>query len=184
MSEETEATPVEAPKSDAPTRLDKLALDLRIFDFSALPASKAGWIVRFVVTVMAVALLVQRTRTVTAPLVRAHRPTPITTEDIEGYRWRMSDETRHAIFDEVATAEVAERERAIKANTWSGHAWSREDDRGYYERIAVRAAAAKHKVSISQVYLVLDEGIREHWPAPDGKPLPATTPPLSLRATW
>lgn len=174
----------EPPRETPPSRFDKLVLDLRIFDFSVLPSTKAGWVVRVVVTVIAVAFLVQRVRVATAPLVKAHRPSPINTEDIDGYRFRISDETRHAIFDEVAAAEIAERERAIKANTWSGHAWSREDDRGYYERIAVRAAASKHKVSISQVYLVLDEGIREHWPAPDGKPLPATTPPLNLRASW
>lgn len=166
------------------TPFEKVRADLRLFDFSRLPDTKAGWIARILVTVIAVSVLVQRTRMATAPLIGVRRPAAIATADIEGYRFRIPDETRHAIFDEIAAAELAERDRAIKANTWNGHQWSREDDRGYYERIAVRSAAAKHKVSIAQVYLVLDEGIHDHWPAPNGEPLPATTPPLSLRTTW
>ena len=41
---------------------------------------------------------------------------------------------------------------AIAQNTWNGHAWSREDDRGHFERVEVRRLATKHKLSISQVY--------------------------------
>jgi hypothetical protein len=173
------------PPSKIEKQLEKVADNLRIFDFSKVPDTKAGWIVRILVTIIAIGVLVQRTKAATAPLVAAKPPPSISAEDIEGYRFRMSDETRHAIFDDLAAAELAERDRAIKANTWGGTApWSREDDRGHYERVAVRAAAAKFHVSISQVYLVLDEGIREHWLAPNGQPLPATTPPLSLRSTW
>jgi hypothetical protein len=177
MSEPRPPTPFEQ-------RLEKNLENLRVLDFSKMPDTKAGWIVRVLVTIAAVAVLVQRAKIATAPLVAAKPPPSIATEDIEGYRFRISDETRHAMFDELAAAELAERDRAIKANTWGGHAWSREDDRGHYERMAVRSVAAKYKVSISQVYLVLDEGIREKWPAPNGQPLPATTPPLSLRSTW
>lgn len=183
---EPEAAKPEAAKPAArpPITLDVLRENLRLFDFSKMPDTKAGWVLRIVVTLVAVAILVQRAKVATAPLVAAKPPPTIATEDIEGYRFRIPDEIRHAIFDELATAELAERERAIKQNTWNGHAWSREDDRGHFERVAVRAAASKYKVSIAQVYLVLDEGIRERWPAPNGEPLPATTPPLSLRASW
>jgi hypothetical protein len=96
----------------------------------------------------------------------------------------LDEATRKAIFAELAAAELAERKRAIAQNTWNGHAWSQEDDRGHYERVAARAAAAKYRVSLSQIYLVLDEGLREHWPSPEGAPLTATTPPLSIRSTW
>jgi hypothetical protein len=112
-------------------------------------------------------------------------PAAIPTEEIDDYRFRLAEHTRRAIFAELATAELAERERAIKANSWHGHLWSREDDRGHYERVAVRAVAAKYRVSLTQTYLVLDEGIRDHWPGPDGKPLPAITPPLAIRSnSW
>lgn len=168
-----------------PTPFEKLREDLSVFDFSKLPRSKVGWVIRVLMTILAIAILIQRTKAATAPLLNAKPPGAISAEDIEGYRFRLSDETRHAIFDELATAELAERDRAIKANTWGGvEPWSREDDRGHFERVAARSVAAKYKVSLSQVYLVLDEGIREKWPAPNGKPLPATTPPLSLRASW
>lgn len=164
--------------------LEKVRANLRLFDFATKPDTKAGWAIRVLVTVLALAALSLRTRVATAPLVSAKPPVPITTEDVEGYKFRLPEHTRRAIFEDLAAAELAERERAIKGNTWNGHAWSREDDRGHYERVAARAAAAKHKVSLPQVYLVLDEGIHEHWPAPNGAPLPATTPPLSLRSTW
>ena len=39
------------------------------------------------------------------------------------------------------SAENAERKRAIEQNTWKGHLWSREDDRGHYERVQLRALA-------------------------------------------
>lgn len=172
------------PEPAAASPLDTLRVNLRLFDFSTKPDTKAGWAIRLLVTVLAFALFLQRAKVATAPLVSAKPPVPITTEDVEGYRFRLPEHTRRAIFDDLAAAEVAERERAIKANTWNGHAWSREDDRGHYERVAARAAAQKHKVSLPQVYLVLDEGIHEHWLAPNGSPLPATTPPLSLRSTW
>jgi hypothetical protein len=158
---------------------------LALFDFARRPESKAAWIVRVVAIGVAVVALWQRVGVATRPLLSAKPPPAIPTEEVEGYKFRLPEHTRRAIFAELAAAELAERARAIKANSWNGHVWSREDDRGHYERVAVRAVAAKHKISLSQTYLVLDEGIRERWPGPDGKPLPATTPPLNIRSnSW
>jgi hypothetical protein len=70
---------------------------------------------------------------------------------------------------------------AIAANTWKGHLWSREDDRGHYERVKMRELAARYEGTLTQMYLILDEGIRNKWPGPDGQPLPATTPPWDPR---
>jgi hypothetical protein len=192
---EKKALPKEAalPKREAalptePTlteRWRQLRSCLSLFDFTRLPDSKAGWLVRIVVTAVAVLLLGRRVSAEVGPMLSARPPAPIPAVEIDDYRFRLPERMRREIFAEVAAAELAERQRAIAANTWKGHAWSTEDDRGHYERIAVRAAAAKHKLSLSQVYLVLDEGIRSKWPAPDGKPLPATTPPLNLRTnSW
>jgi hypothetical protein len=156
-----------------------------VFDFSVKPTTKAGWVVRVFVTVVSVAMLYRTGIAKVGPMLRAKAPPRIPTEQLEGDRFGIPEHVRRAIFTEVAAAEIAERKRAIDANTWGGHAWSREDDRGYYERIAVRAAAAKHNVSLPQVYLVLDEGIRQKWLGPDGKPLAGTTPPLSIRSeSW
>ena len=158
---------------------------LFLLDFARRPESKAAWFVRAAAVGIALVALYRRVDAATQPLLSAKPPPAIPTEEIEDYRFRLPERTRREIFNELATAELSERARAITANTWNGHLWSREDDRGHYERVAVRTAAAKHKVSLSQVYLVLDEGIRERWPGPDGKPLPATTPPLNIRSnSW
>lgn len=157
---------------------------VRMFDFAARPGSKAAWGVRCVAIGIALFVLWRRVEAATFPLLSAKPLPAIPTEEIDDYRFRLPERTRRQIFAELATAELAERARAIQANTWKGHLWSREDDRGHYERVAVRAAAAKHKISLTQTYLVLDEGIRERWPGPDGKPLPATTPALDIRSNW
>lgn len=157
---------------------------LRMFDFAGSPRSKAAWAVRVAALGVALVVLWRRVEAATLPLLSAKPPPAIPTEEIDDYRFRLPERTRREIFAELAAAELAERARAIQANTWKGHLWSREDDRGHYERVAVRAAAAKHKISLTQTYLVLDEGIRERWPGPDGKPLPATTPALDIRSNW
>ncbi|MBX3231101.1 MAG: hypothetical protein KIT84_37190 [Labilithrix sp.] len=179
--ERDEEGPPEEPPPDMSPTTKKAVGWLALLDFRRLPSTKAGWVIRGLVTVLVVLFLWRRVVREVKPMVSARPPTPIPSEEVDDYRFRMPERTRREIFTELATAEIAERQRAIAANTWNGHQWSREDDRGHYERVAVRAAAAKHKVSITQVYLVLDEGIRNHWPAPDGKPLPATSPPLDLR---
>ncbi|MBX3204145.1 MAG: hypothetical protein KF764_03700 [Labilithrix sp.] len=158
---------------------------LQLFDFAGRPSSKAAWLVRVAAVGIALFALWRRVDAATQPLLAAKPPPAIPTEEIEDYRFRLPERTRRAIFMELATAELAERARAIQANTWKGHLWSREDDRGHYERVAVRSVAARHKISLSQTYLVLDEGIRERWPGPNGEPLPATTPPLDIRSnSW
>lgn len=158
---------------------------LSLFDFGAKPTSKAGWLVRGVAIATLAVLLYKRVQVATFPLLSAHPPSPIPVEEIEDYRFKLPERTRRAIFEELAAAELAERARAIASNTWGGHQWSREDDRGYYERALAQRLATKYRCSLTQIYLVLDEGIREHWEGPDGNPLPATTPPLNIRSnSW
>lgn len=155
-----------------------------LFDFAHKPTSRAGWFVRLTVTVIAAALFVRALERRVGPMLKAKPPAAITNADDRANRYGMNEALRHQIFTELATAELSERQRAIDANTWKGHLWSREDDRGHYERVAARASAARHGVSLTQVYLVLDEGIRERWLAPNGSPLIGTTPPLNLRTEW
>jgi hypothetical protein len=155
-----------------------------LLDFGDRPSTRVAWLVRIAVMAFAVVVLYKRLSVATAPLLEAKPPTPIPSEEIEDYRFRLPERTRREIFMEMAAAEIAERHRAAEANTWNGHLWSREDDRGHVERMTLRSLAGKHKISLSQCYLILDEGIRNKWPGPDGNPLPATTPPLNIRSTW
>lgn len=147
---------------------------------------KTLWGTRFQILAWAVTLVVALSwlRTMVSPLTKPWRQVPLGGEEHEGHRYGLTLEKRKAIFDELAAAEIAERKRAIEKNTWDGHLWSREDDRGYQELHHARALAAKHGVSLTHVYLILDEGIRKKWPAPDGNPLPPTTPPQDPRSTW
>jgi hypothetical protein len=176
-------SPEPAPEASVRERR-RLGPYLALLDFARPPESKIAFLVRVVATVIALGVLVRRVDAATGLLRRAAPPAVIPTEELDDYRFRLPERTRREIFADLAAAELAERARAIRANTWNGHLWSREDDRGYYERVAARAAAAKYKVSLTQVYLVLDEGLRERWPAPNGEPLPATTPPLNTRTSW
>jgi hypothetical protein len=162
----------------------KLRPYFALLDFSTKPASRVAWAVRVAVLSFSIVVLYKRLGTTTAPLLEARPPNPIPSEEIEDYRFRLPERTRREIYLEIATAELADRKRAIEQDKWRGHLWSREDDRGHFERVNFRAIALNHKLSLTQVYLILDEGLRNHWPGPDGETLPATTPPLDLRSTW
>lgn len=162
----------------------KLRPYFSLLDFASRPSSRVAWMVRVAVVSFALVVLWKRTSHVTAPLLDA-KPLPfIPAEEIEDYRFRLPERTRREIFTEIAAAESGDRKRAIEQDRWHGHLWSREDDRGHLERTTFRQLAGKHDISLTQVYLILDEGLRGHWPGPDGQPLPATTPPLDLRTTW
>jgi hypothetical protein len=152
-----------------------------LLDFGGKPSSRVAWVVRIMVFTFAAVVLWKRVVASTAPMLDA-KPLPfIPSEEIDDYRFRLPERTRREIFMQIAEAELVERARAIEQNTWNGQLWSREDDRGQYERMELRKLATRYKISLTQAYLVLDEGIRNHWPGPDGNPLPATTPALNMR---
>ncbi len=174
-----------APKREAPeSRLDEIVDALKLFDFAAKPTTKGGWAIRLLVMFVALWFFVRKTSALINPILSARPPAAIPNTEIDDYRFKYPERVRREIFMEMAVAELAERERAIKANTWSGHKWSREDDRGHYERVKMRELAARYKGTLTQMYLILDEGIRDKWPGPDGNPLPATTPPWDPRTSW
>jgi hypothetical protein len=163
----------------------KLRPYFALLDFGGPPASRVAWAVRVCVLSFAVVVLIKRIDKTTSPLLNAKPLIAIPTEEIEDYRFRLPERTRREIFAEAAAAEAVERKRAIDQNTWKGHLWSREDDRGHQERMEMRRIAKEYSISLTQAYLVLDEGIRAHWPGPDGKPLAGDTPKLDQRwDTW
>jgi hypothetical protein len=143
-----------------------------------------AWIVRVCVISFAAVVLYKRISTTVSPLLDAKPPIRLPSEEIDDWRFRLPERTRREIFAEVALAEEAERKRAVEQNTWNGHLWSREDDRGHFERVFLRQLAQRYGISLTATYLILDEGIRAKWPGPSGEPLPGTTPPLNPRSTW
>ncbi len=153
-------------------------------DFEAPARSASGAWIRLLAWAASLSLLAWVVNGVVGPLAEERNRSAFGPDAYDGYRYGMNAETRKAIFDELASAERAERHRAIEQNTWQGDLWSREDDRGYQELTLARALSTKYGVSLTQVYLVLDEAIREKWRGPDGEPLPATTPPLRPRSRW
>lgn len=135
--------------------------------------------VRRVPSVLALALAAGVGLFVTRGL-RRPPPPPLPAEGAEapGIRFGLDEPTRRAIFAKIAATDGAARRRAEGR---FADAWSREDDRAADERQKVFELARERGISLSQVYLVMDEGIRGSWPAPNGKRLDASTVPLKPR---
>jgi hypothetical protein len=147
----------------------------------ALPRSAAGMSALLVVQAAALIVCATVVKRAMLPFTSAPPlpPVPATTSMT---RFGMTESVRREIFRELAEAEIQERQRAITQNTWNGHLWSRFDDLGYVQRARARDVASRHNVTLTQVYLVLDEGIRARWPGPDGQPLSPNIEPLQLRS--
>lgn len=134
-----------------------------------------GWLGVQLISVLAVAPLIAR---VIRPVVHDPRP-PKLVDGPGDMRFGLPEATRRDIFRELAGAEPNAREQGLAG--FPGQPWSQEDHRCAFERNTTRDLAARRKLNLQVVYLVLDEGIRNKWPGPDGKPLIATTIPLDPR---
>jgi hypothetical protein len=88
------------------------------------------------------------------------------------------EETR-ALFDELVKDEPGARQRARE--DWAHHPWSQQDAFGAIELERVGAVAKERSRSAQDLFLVIDEGLRQRWPGPDGRLLPATVVPLKPR---
>jgi hypothetical protein len=137
------------------------------------------------VAISAVAFVVgfRDLRAIARPLTHAKPLAPLPADEGEN-KWGLSPKTRRAIFDELAAAEPSGRAEGTRAFPGPALAWSAEDHRGAYERNKARELAGKYRCSLTQVYLSLDEGIRERWLGPDGKPLDPKTVPLNPRRKY
>lgn len=118
-------------------------------------------------------------RRTVAPLTTAVPPAELVDQGPDGERFGLPLAKRREIFTEFATAEPNSRSQGVAG--FPGQPWSQEDHRCAFERETARTMAVRHGISLTQVYLVLDEGIREKWLGPDGKPLPPKTVPLLPR---
>jgi hypothetical protein len=97
-------------------------------------------------------------------------------------RFGLGLRKRRAIFAELAADQESAAERGREA--FPDDPWSAQDHRGAFERDDFRAIAQKHGVTLTQVHLVFDEGIREHWTGPDDRPIDPTVVPLRPRRRW
>ncbi|MEO8874636.1 MAG: hypothetical protein ABI461_03535 [Polyangiaceae bacterium] len=127
----------------------------------------ATWMVRAIALLIALGIGLNLTR-----VVRTTPPPALlsTADPLYG----IDDTRRHLIFSDLAADEA--HARAESAQKFPGEPWSIEDERAAHERDRTREIAGNRKISVSQAYLILDEGIREHWPAPkhalDGSVVP------------
>ena len=116
--------------------------------------------------------------TITKDLRRAGPP-PSLPADAGDVRFGLSEQTRRAFFSDIASHEASNI--AIGVSGFPGQPWSQEDHRCAMERGTQADVARRHRISVSQAYLILDEGIRMHWPGPDGQPLNPKSVPLQPR---
>lgn len=137
-----------------------------------LVAWAAAWLVA---TVYAGVWVVRTAR----PITSEPAPAAVLDHEPNGVRFGLPEATRKEIFAELAAAEPAARAGGIAG--FPGQPWSQEDHRCAFERETARAMATRRGLSLTQIYLVLDEGIREKWPDAEGKPLHPKTVPLLPR---
>jgi hypothetical protein len=145
---------------------------------SGAPSHRRQMIVALVVRVSLFALAIGAIAFLTAPIWSAALPEPVPRSG-NGRRFGLTLEERRAVFTELVRNEA--RNRAHSAERFAGDPFSINDDRSWGEMHDARELARRRGLSLSQVYLVLDEGIRARWPGPDGAPLAATVPPLDPR---
>src|SRR4051812_27229395 len=110
--------------------------------------------------------------------LRTTKPPPPLPKDAGDVRFGLPLATRKDVFRELAAAEPNSRAEGKKSFPGTELAWSAEDHRGAFERKTVASISASRGLSITVVYLILDEGIRAKWPGPDGEPLTPFTVPL------
>jgi hypothetical protein len=107
-------------------------------------------------------------------------PRPVALVDGPGdVKFGLPEPERRELFKEIAAAEPHGRAQGVAG--FPDQPWSQEDHRCAFERETTRGLATRKGLALTQVYLVLDEGIRAQWPGADGKPLRATTVPLAPR---
>jgi hypothetical protein len=143
------------------------------------PSSRHALLLAIAVHSLATLAGVVAVRSVVLPVLEARGPAEFPSDGTNGVRFGLAETLRRDIFREIASAEPAARARG--AQSFPGEPWSMEDHRAAFERDTARGIAQRRELSLSQIYLILDEGIRQRWPGPGGAPLSAQSYPLAPR---
>lgn len=91
----------------------------------------------------------------------------------------ISADDAHVAFDQLVRAETSSRLRARER--FPGHAWSQQDDEAQFMRGHARRIGQSMGLTLSQVYLVMDRGLRERWVDDKGRRLKTRVVPLNPR---
>jgi hypothetical protein len=145
--------------------------------------SKRTFYVAVAISLVTFVIGFRNLRALAHPLTHAKPLAPLPADQGDT-KWGMSLASRKHVFAEFAAAEPAARVEGARAFPGPALLWSAEDHRGAFERNKARELAGKYRVNLTQIYLCLDEGIREGWPGPDGKPLDPHTVPLNPRRKY
>ncbi|MCA9524599.1 MAG: hypothetical protein KC609_26715 [Myxococcales bacterium] len=113
---------------------------------------------------------------VVARVVGAPAPAPIPGPD-GSTRFGIPLSQRKAIYETILSQVHRWRRNAamVRHRAFNRHVVFMAQLSAHVRRLAVR-----HHVSATQLWLVVDEGIRNHWTSGRYPPLPATVVPLSL----
>jgi hypothetical protein len=169
--------------SEPPTRDPLTAAASFWLDAKARASSRALVAVHLVLVFGSVAWAAGRARETVRPLLEGREAPPVARDEGET-RFGLPLAKRKAIFAEIAAAEPQAILNGKTSFPGKELEWSAEDHRGAYERQTVAAMVLKYGVTTTQVYLCLDEGIRQQWPGADGKPLNPHTVPLHPRRKY
>lgn len=112
------------------------------------------------------------------------KPPPAIPADQGDTRFGVPLAVRKKVFEELASAEPGARAEGKRAFPGAELAWSAEDHRGSFERQKVAELSGRYGLSRTQIYLILDEGIRQKWTGPDGQPLAPNVVPLHPRRKY
>lgn len=132
---------------------------------------------------------------VLAIAVKVHRAAPrqVFVDEIVGparERFRITEEKRRVYFQELTAGEPADQAQ-VRREFKETQIWNRNYDSFFHQRERSRLASvgSRRGLAMWQVYLILDEGFRNHWPpAPgvelrnDDAPLVRFTRPLAARS--
>lgn len=126
-----------------------------------------------------------------ATVVHLRAPQPTADGAVHGearVRFGKSEDERRRMYQELVRGEPADRAAAERQSETA--VWNRNHDCYFHQYEWNRLAAVCARLGIPQWqgYLILDEGMREHWPPPagvnvlaDDAPLARTTRPLAAR---
>jgi hypothetical protein len=145
-------------------------------------ASRRGVVLGACFSLLTLAYALTSAWRVVAPLAGGVQPA--VPADQGDARFGVSLAVRKEIFRELADAEPEARRESSRRFAGPGLEWSAEDDRASHERRKVAELATRYALSITQVYLILDEGIRARWLGSNGEPLEPRTVPLNPRRKY